>query len=32
MDNETRVDDLVDRWEVMQGGSTPLTIEELCAD
>src|SRR5262245_50559384 len=32
METETRVDDLVDRWELMRGHGTPLTIEELCAD
>jgi serine/threonine protein kinase len=32
METETRVDDLVDRWEVMRARGTPLTIEELCAD
>jgi tetratricopeptide (TPR) repeat protein/tRNA A-37 threonylcarbamoyl transferase component Bud32 len=32
MEIETRVDDLVDRWEVMRGHGAPLTIDELCAD
>jgi tetratricopeptide (TPR) repeat protein/tRNA A-37 threonylcarbamoyl transferase component Bud32 len=32
MKTETRVDDLVDRWEVMRNRGTPLTVEELCAD
>jgi tetratricopeptide (TPR) repeat protein/tRNA A-37 threonylcarbamoyl transferase component Bud32 len=32
MDNEARIDDLVDRWEMMRDRGTPPTIEELCAD
>jgi hypothetical protein len=31
MDTETRVDELVDRREVMRDQGAPLTIEELCA-
>jgi tetratricopeptide (TPR) repeat protein/tRNA A-37 threonylcarbamoyl transferase component Bud32 len=32
METEARVDDLVDRWEVMRNHGTPPTIEELCAE
>jgi tetratricopeptide (TPR) repeat protein/tRNA A-37 threonylcarbamoyl transferase component Bud32 len=32
METDTRVDDLVDRWEELHEQGTPLTIEELCAD
>ncbi len=31
METETRVDDLVDRWEDMRDHGMPLSIEELCA-
>ncbi len=31
MEIETRVDDLVDRWEELRGCGTPMTVEELCA-
>jgi eukaryotic-like serine/threonine-protein kinase len=32
METETRVDELLDRWELMRDHGTPLTIDELCAD
>jgi tetratricopeptide (TPR) repeat protein/tRNA A-37 threonylcarbamoyl transferase component Bud32 len=32
MENDARVDDLIDRWEEMHARGTPLTIEELCSD
>ena len=31
MGTETRIDDLINRWEEMRERGTPLTIEELCA-
>ena len=31
MGTETRIDDLINRWEEMRERATPLTVEELCA-
>jgi serine/threonine protein kinase len=32
METETRIDDLINRWEELRDRGTPLTIEELCSD
>ena len=30
MGTETRIDEMINRWEEMRERATPLTIEELC--
>jgi serine/threonine protein kinase len=32
METDTRIDDLIDRWEELHAQGTRLTIEELCSD
>jgi tetratricopeptide (TPR) repeat protein len=32
METETRIDNLIERWEELQRRGTPLTIEDLCSD